>query len=643
MLTSPSIRLVLAAVLCGSVLVVLALTYKPYTLSASAKTQEDERKLEDEIPKHVPLRAKIRKEKEKEFKNLNNEKWARDFELEVTNIGDKPIYEFYLMLVTELRWANGDRIVFPIYYGRTELGDHRVRAIRDDIPIKPGESIVLKLHSGMVSGWEIAQRRENQPHPKKFRVRLETLSFGDGTGYMGEDGGAVPRKPGERSQCEPPAEGGPRIFNWRVGSRDKRKTYALRYDNLPASFLPVDFFTAKFFPPTSVKPEAVPDECCPEGCISLIAHSEHPCYNCPDQNRITPTTCSDPEGLCYNPTFDHVVCTTGGPGSEYWCLTIALNPCIGPPASPTPTPSPTPEHCPSTCTDGNALGAADDCAYPAPLYNGCPPLQIRSGGCCYQGACSSPTPTPPQCPSTWSLNWRAFPLCQWSCLPPPDQSPTPCDYEGGLYYGGGDIDCSLCADGIDNDCNSAKDLGDWHCDACNPTPIAIDTLGNGFNMTSTADGVWFDIQATGHPLRIAWIQGDDAWLALDRDGNGTIDNGRELFGNLTRQPSSTNRNGFLALAEFDKPENGGNGDGVIDNRDAIFSSLRLWQDENHNSISEPGELHPLPSLKVESVSLNYKESKRTDQYGNQFRYRAKVKDAHDAQLGRWAWDVFLVR
>jgi hypothetical protein len=230
-----------------------------------------------------------------------------------------------------------------------------------------------------------------------------------------------------------------------------------------------------------------------------------------------------------------------------------------------------------------------------------------------------------------------------TCLCEASPTPTPvCDYEGGLYYGGGDIDCSLCADGIDNDCNSATDLGDWHCGVCNPSPIVIDTLGDGFNLTSAADGVWFDIQATGHPLQIAWIQGDDAWLALDRNGNGRIDDGRELFGNFTFQPFPTNRNGFRALAEFDKPESGGNGDGTIDDHDAVFSSLRLWQDANHDGISEPDELHTLPSLDVESISLDYKLSKRTDEYGNQFRYRAKVDDAKHSHLGRWAWDVFLV-
>ena len=230
--------------------------------------------------------------------------------------------------------------------------------------------------------------------------------------------------------------------------------------------------------------------------------------------------------------------------------------------------------------------------------------------------CTTPTPTP-----TGGGHWECSTNC--NTVRPQKEGYT-----------------DVATDGKDNNKDITPDNVD---NCCVWTPLLIDILGDGFAMTDAANGVMFDFNGDGVPHRISWTAAgsDDAWLVLDRNGNGTIDSSLEMFGNMTEQYDSSGKNGFLALAEFDKAANNGSGDGVINNQDAIFGSLRLWQDTNHNGISEPNELHTLPSLNIVKMDLKYKESKKTDEFGNAFRYRAKVYDAKGSKTGRWAWDVFL--
>lgn len=214
-------------------------------------------------------------------------------------------------------------------------------------------------------------------------------------------------------------------------------------------------------------------------------------------------------------------------------------------------------------------------------------------------------------------------------------------YENCTPSGGGDCDDQLPPVG---GCPERWFYSVEFCRCMPASPIIVDISGNGYNLTSAAGGADFDINGDGLQERLGWTSAssDDAFLVLDRNNNGTIDNGLELFGNFTSQPNNSDQNGFLALAEFDRPANGGNGDGKITNADGVFVDLRFWQDLNHNGVSESSELYTVHLLGVARFDLDYRESRRVDQHGNQFKYRARVLDVRGAQVGRWAWDVFLV-
>jgi hypothetical protein len=246
-----------------------------------------------------------------------------------------------------------------------------------------------------------------------------------------------------------------------------------------------------------------------------------------------------------------------------------------------------------TCllTGDSGCGTASDCCASGDTCTG-HVCTAPSGG----SSCPYPVGSPPYCGAGNSAQWDTY-TCSWTCVP------------------------------------------------SGTSPIILDIDGKGFNLTSAAGGVQFDISGTGHPIQMGWTAtgAGNAFLALP-GADGLVRNGQQLFGDFTPQPPSENPNGFAALAVYDLPANGGNGDGVIDSRDAIFSSLRLWTDSNHDGICQPEELHTLPSLGVNSLSLHYTLSRKVDQYGNVFRYRDAVNpdDPDASRVDRKAYDVFFV-
>jgi hypothetical protein len=176
-------------------------------------------------------------------------------------------------------------------------------------------------------------------------------------------------------------------------------------------------------------------------------------------------------------------------------------------------------------------------------------------------------------------------------------------------------------------------------------PILMDIEGDGIRLTGLNDPVWFDIDADGIPDLMAWTNRGEGLLALDRNGNGSIDSGGELFGNYTRlADGSRAMNGYVALAEFDSWAFGGNGDGQIDSADAAFGWLKIWTDRDHDGISQAEELKSINELGVRRIDLTYRRSNRRDHYGNELRFlgRAWKEGPFGSVHPILTWDVFFV-
>ena len=138
------------------------------------------------------------------------------------------------------------------------------------------------------------------------------------------------------------------------------------------------------------------------------------------------------------------------------------------------------------------------------------------------------------------------------------------------------------------------------------TPLVIDLDGNGIQTVSRANSAGaFDLFGNGAAVQSGWIAGGEGFLAVDKNGNGTIDDISELFGGTAKGA------GFAQLAGYDS-----NGDGVVNVSDAAFAELRVWRDANGNHQTDDGELMTLTQAGVVGLDINYTELPFLDRQGN---------------------------
>ena len=145
-------------------------------------------------------------------------------------------------------------------------------------------------------------------------------------------------------------------------------------------------------------------------------------------------------------------------------------------------------------------------------------------------------------------------------------------------------------------------------------PLTFDLDGDGIETVplDPNNPILFDHDADGVKTATGWIKADDAFLVLDRNGNGVIDNGSELFGDSTPLLAGGNAaDGFAALADQDT-----NADGQVNANDANFSRLRLWQDLNQDGISQAGELFTLNQKGIASITVAKTENNTLLPNGN---------------------------
>lgn len=215
---------------------VLALSVVGVVSGTGQDDSKQEREIEDRIPAHLPVKFKV-KNPEK-AKDLKNDDWLRDIEIEVKNTGTKPVYFLrFSVAFVDVRGYTGKQIGYPLSYGRFDMIVIDERAKPEDVPIMPGEVHVFKVSRSYVEGWNSFKAKENKPQPKKIGFIFHELNFGDGTGFLGTGGDPIPSK---KSSAE--GKGDNSSAGYTERQRPPRMSLHPSQSYLPATFLPVNFY-----------------------------------------------------------------------------------------------------------------------------------------------------------------------------------------------------------------------------------------------------------------------------------------------------------------------------------------------------------------------------------------------------------------
>jgi hypothetical protein len=184
----------LAVALSSSLVLLCGLSF-----SAAQGPARGEREVVDKIPKHLPIKVKIKKPER--LKDAENDAWTDDTEIEVTNTGAKPIYYLSIRLnMPDARHENGLNYGFLYHFGRIYLADLGEPLQPDDVPLRPGETVTLNLHAKNIEGWKFLRGQGRVNNPTKIEFVFSVINFGDGTGFASKDGRPMPM---QRSSDDP--------------------------------------------------------------------------------------------------------------------------------------------------------------------------------------------------------------------------------------------------------------------------------------------------------------------------------------------------------------------------------------------------------------------------------------------------------